>query len=112
VEEPVRDLLHVEPPELVIIQSPYREFLERFLTWLRALTGNRPDRQIVVLIPELVQRRWYQFLINHRATRLKAALLLNGGPHVSVLSTPWYPDLRPPRFSRRPAPAATSPRVG
>jgi hypothetical protein len=27
--------------------------------------------------------------------RLKAQLLLEGGPHVSVMSTPWYPDLSP-----------------
>jgi hypothetical protein len=30
-----------------------------------------------------------------RAMRLKAQLLLKGGPHASVMSTPWYPDLSP-----------------
>jgi hypothetical protein len=53
-----------------------------------------------VLIPELVHRRWYQFLVSHRAMRLKAALLLHGGPHVSVMSTPWYPDLSPRSVTR------------
>jgi hypothetical protein len=33
--------------------------------------------------------------------RLKALLLLKGGPHVSVMSTPWYPDLRPSQLPSR-----------
>jgi amino acid transporter len=101
VEEPVRVHLKSRPPQLVLIQSPYRRFFERLLAWLRKLTVTRPDRQIVVLIPELVQRRWYQFLVSHRAMRLKAQLLLHGGPHVSVMSTPWYPDLPPAKAQSR-----------
>ena len=100
VEDPVRRELNAEPPQLVVIRSPYRRFFERLLTWLRDLTARRPDRQIIVLIPELVHRRWYQFLVSHRAMRLKAALLLHGGPHVSVMSTPWYPDLSPRSIAR------------
>jgi amino acid transporter len=95
VEEPVRRELRSSPPRLIVIRSPYRRFFERFLHWLRELGATRPDRQVIVLIPELVQRRWYQFVVSHRAMRLKAQLLLKGGPHVSVMSTPWYPDLSP-----------------
>ena len=102
VEEPVRRVLNARPPQLVLIRSPYREFFERLLTWICELTERRPDRQVIVLIPELVHRRWYQFLVSHRAMRLKAALLLTGGPHVSVMSTPWYPDLTPSRATARP----------
>jgi hypothetical protein len=76
-----------------LVHSPYREFFDRFLGWLRELTATHPERHVIVLIPELVQRRWYQFIISHRAMRLKAALLIDGDPHVSVMSTPWYPDL-------------------
>jgi amino acid transporter len=100
VEDPVRRELNTTPPQLVVIRSPYRRFFERLLTWLCDLTARRPDRQIIVLIPELVHRRWYQFLVSHRAMRLKAALLLHGGPHVSVMSTPWYPDLSPRSVTR------------
>src|SRR5215207_7891889 len=101
VEEPVRRGLRSSPPQLVLIRSPYRRFFERFLFWLRELTATRPDRQVIVLIPELVQRRWYQFVVSHRAMRLKAQLLLKGGPHVSVMSTPWYPDLSPRKAQSR-----------
>jgi hypothetical protein len=95
VEEPVHRELRSSPPRLVVIRSPYRQFFARFLDWLQDVTAANPARQVVVLIPELVQRRWYQFVVSHRAMRLKAHLLLKGGPHVSVMSTPWYPDLSP-----------------
>jgi hypothetical protein len=101
VEDPVRRHLNSRPPQLVVIRSPYRQFFERFLPWLRELTATRPDRQVIVLIPELVQRRWYQFIVSHRAMRLKARLLLEGGPHISVMSTPWYPDLSPAKAHSR-----------
>ena len=95
VEEPVRQA-GVPPPRLVLLRSPYRQFHQRFLRWLHELTAANPDGHVIVLIPELVQRRWYQFVIGHRALRLKAALLLEGGPQVSVMSTPWYPDRQAP----------------
>jgi hypothetical protein len=93
--------LDTAPPQLVLLRSPYRQFFERLLEWLRQLTTTRPDRQVIVMIPELVQRRWYQFIISHRAMRLKAQLLIKGGPHVSVMSTPWYPDLSPAQAQSR-----------
>jgi hypothetical protein len=101
VETPIAAHLERHPPHLVVIRSPYRQFFERLLAWLHGLTASRPDRQVIVLIPELVPRRCYQFIVNHRATRLKAKLLLKGGPHVSVMSTPWYPDLTPRQADRR-----------
>ena len=82
-------------PRLVMLRSPYREFYGRFLRWIHELTAEHPDHHVIVLLPELVHRRWYQFFVSHRAMRLKAMLLMKGGPHVSVMSTPWYPDLRP-----------------
>ena len=95
VEEPVRQAGGTAP-RLVLLRSPYRQFQRRLLAWLHDLTAANPDGHVIVLIPELVQRRWYQFVIGHRALRLKAALLIEGGPQVSVMSTPWYPDLQSP----------------
>jgi len=82
-------------PRLVVFRSPYRFFYQKLLQWLHHLTAAQPDRHVVVVLPELVHRRWYQFVVSYRALRLKAELLFKGGPHVSVMSTPWYPDLRP-----------------
>ena len=94
VEEPVRQAGRT-PPRLIVLRSPYRQFHQRLMEWLHKLVTTHPERHVIVLIPELVHRRWYQFLISHRALRLKAELLLRGGPRVSVMSTPWYPGLRP-----------------
>ena len=44
-----------------------------------------------MVIPELVEARWYQYLLhNQRVTVLKAALLLHGGSRVVVVNVPWY----------------------
>src|SRR5690606_38660205 len=43
VEEPVCRKGTMKPPRLVLVRSPYRKFLERFLAWLRELTTARPE---------------------------------------------------------------------
>jgi hypothetical protein len=46
---------------------------------------------VAVVVPELVDRKWYDlFLGSHRATLLKGLLWLRGGPRVLVINTPWY----------------------
>jgi amino acid transporter len=112
VEDPIRRYGGgVAPPQLVVVRSPYRQYFEQLLKWVRHLTAGRPDRQVIVLIPELVERRWYHFFLSQRAIRLRELLLLKGGPHVSVMSIPWYADLRPADArSRRRAVGTAHPR--
>jgi hypothetical protein len=93
VQKPLERLGYPRVP-LYVVRSPYRQFLPQLLAWLACLVREHPDRHVIVLIPELVHRRWYQFIVHHRATRLKTRLLLQGGPNVSVMSSPWYPDPR------------------
>jgi hypothetical protein len=79
------------PPELVLLRSPYREFFGPLLQHVRAQVAANPRRYVAVVVPELVDRRWYEFLLrSHRATLLKGLLLLRGGPRVIVINTPWY----------------------
>jgi len=75
----------------VVLSSEYRAFLGPLLTYLRNVSESTGQSPITVLVPELVRRRWYHFLIPSRVTMLKVLLLLDGGPQISVLSTPWYP---------------------
>jgi amino acid transporter len=100
VAAPVRASGHT-PPLLVVLRSPYRRFYQRLMRWLGDLEMTQPSRHVIVLLPELVHRRWYHFMVSFRAMRLKAELLLKGGPHVSVMSTPWYPDVRPADVAAR-----------
>jgi len=50
------------------------------------------------MIPELVKRHWWEHLLsNHRARRLRNAVLEYGGPRVVVVAVPWY--LTPPKIA-------------
>jgi len=61
------------------------------LDYILETKRRHPDRQIAVLIPELVARRWYHhFLHNKRAAMLKALLLVRGDEDIVVINVPWY----------------------
>jgi amino acid transporter len=78
-------------PKLVIVPSPYRQITGPILNYVLELEKKNPGRQIAVLIPELVERRWYYyFLHNQRATVLKAMLYLKGTHQTIVVNVPWY----------------------
>jgi amino acid transporter len=77
-------------PKLVVLESAYREFFGPFLKYVKQLSRENPDRTIAVMVPELVERKWYHFLIRHRATLLKGLLLMSGGAQIAIINTPWY----------------------
>jgi len=78
-------------PRLHVVRSPYRRLFGPLLDFLKEVQNRQPDRTVAVVIPELVESRWYQYLLhNQRATVLKAALLLHGGSRVVVINVPWY----------------------
>jgi amino acid transporter len=78
-------------PHLVVLKSPYRFVISPIVDYVLELERNNPDRQIAVLIPELVERRWYHyFLHNQRAEWLRALLLLKGNQQIIVIVVPWH----------------------
>ena len=78
-------------PHLEVLSSPYRKVSGPLTAYLKQLKGQYPDRLIAVIIPELVETRWWDWLLhNHRATALKANLLLLGDPRIVVINVPWY----------------------
>jgi amino acid transporter len=89
VEQPLRKIGHC-PPQLIVLPSAYREFFRPFLNYLRKLAIEFPNRQIAVVIPELVESHWYHLLLPRRATLLKGLLLLKGGPKIVIITQPWY----------------------
>jgi amino acid transporter len=90
VERPFQEA-GFSPPRLVEMPSAYRQFYDPLLSYVRDLAKEHPRRYIAVFVPELVERRWYHFLLHsHRSTILKGMLLFRGGPRVVVLNTPWY----------------------
>ncbi len=90
VEVPVGEL-GMCPPKLVVLSSPYRFVIIPLVDYVLDLARRRPDRQIAVLIPEVVENRWYYHpLHNQRATALKAMLYFRGNPQIVVINMPWY----------------------
>jgi amino acid transporter len=89
-EEPARQS-GLPAPELVVIPSPYRMVMRPILNYVLQMERNNPDREIAVVVPELVQRRWYHFLMhNQRANILKTWLLVGGCKRIIVINVPWY----------------------
>lgn len=79
------------PPELVTLTSPYRLVLRPILDYVLQIEQQHPDQQIVVIIPELVERHWYHYpLHNQRAELLKALILLHGSTRIVLINVPWY----------------------
>jgi hypothetical protein len=98
VEEPAHKLgLH--PPELKVLHSEYRQLFKPLLTFVTELAERHPEQQVAVVVPELVEPRWYHYLLhNHTASVLKTLLLFRGGPQIVVVNTPWYlEDWQPER---------------
>ncbi|MGB6823427.1 MAG: APC family permease [Candidatus Acidiferrales bacterium] len=90
VEAPMKQA-GLQVPKMTVLRSPYRFIINPIVDYVHELEKKFPNRQIAVLIPELVQKHWYQyFLHNQRATWLKAALLLKGDDRIIVVNVPWY----------------------
>lgn len=78
-------------PELVLVESPYRFILGPLVDYILKVEGECPHRQIAVLVPELVVKRWWQApLHNQRAQVLKLLLLMRGNQRIMVINIPWY----------------------
>jgi amino acid transporter len=78
-------------PHLVEVDSPFRHVFNPLIDYVFEMKRENPDRQIAVLIPELVARRWYHHLLhNKRAAMLKALLLVRGDDDIVVINVPWY----------------------
>jgi hypothetical protein len=78
-------------PELVVLESPYRYVLLPLVDHVLKVEQEHPDRQIAVLVPELVVRYWWQNLLhNQRAQLLKLLLLMRGNQRIIVINIPWY----------------------
>jgi amino acid transporter len=90
VEAPAQQARKPAPP-LIVLDSPYRFVVQPILDYVLTLERDRPDRQICVLIPELVESRWYTGMLHdHRSTVLKALLLFKGDQRITVMNIPWY----------------------
>jgi amino acid transporter len=90
VRKPYREA-GAEPPELVIVPSPYRFIVVPIVEYVLKLAEQFPGRKIAVVIPEFVEDRWYEyFLHNQRARLLEWVLLAKGSKQIYTIASPYY----------------------
>jgi amino acid transporter len=90
VEQPFR-AAGKEPPKLHVLPSPYRFVIVPVVQFILDLSNTHPARSIIVVIPELVEDKWYEyFLHNQRGRLLEWVLLARGNERIFTVSAPWY----------------------
>lgn len=90
VEQPARRAGR-PAPRLVVLDSPYRRLFAPLIDFVHRVERENPSREIAIIIPELVQRRWSEALLHgHRSEVLKARLLLDEDERIVIVNVPWY----------------------
>ncbi len=90
VVKPLRDG-GLPEPELITLFSSYRHVITPLMDYILELEQQNPDRKITVLLPELVVRHWWEYLLhNQRVQMLKVLLLLKAKQRIIVVNIPWY----------------------
>ena len=93
VEKPLRSD-GKKAPRLVLVPSPYRRLFKPIIDFVDNLRQSE-DRNIAVIIPDLIEGRWWEYLLhNHRADVLRALLLLRGDQRVVTIDVPWHLERR------------------
>jgi amino acid transporter len=94
VEQPFR-AAGKEPPKLQVLPSPYRFIIIPIVQFILDLSKQHPERSIIVVIPELVEDRWYEyFLHNQRGRLLEWVLLARGNDRIFAVVAPWYVGMK------------------
>jgi amino acid transporter len=90
VLKPIRDK-GIPEPELISLHSSFRLVISPLMDYILEIESQNPDRKITVLLPELVVRHWWEYLLhNQRVQLLKVLLLLKGKQRIIVVNIPWY----------------------
>jgi amino acid transporter len=90
VEKPAR-AAGLPLPQLVVLDSPYRFIVKPIVNYAIQQQTAQPDRNITMLIPELVESHWYHYLLhNNRPEAIRALLLFNGNQRITVVSLPYH----------------------
>jgi amino acid transporter len=78
----------VQGVDLVIVESPYREFVRPLIRYLEFTAEKDPSVVTIVLIPErIIEHWWERLLYNQSGYRLRDAL--TGHPGILVANVPY-----------------------
>ena len=86
-----RDKSCLPVPNLIVLKSPFRFVATPIVDYALRVQSENPNSQIAILVPELIENHWYNFLLhNNRPQLLKALLNLKENPKITVINIPWY----------------------
>ncbi len=78
-------------PKLVVLTSAYRQFFTPFVDFVAALAAEHPERDIAVVIPDLIMSHWWEGLYhNNRGSLLRAMIRARCTDRVVVISTLFH----------------------
>lgn len=78
-------------PSLVVLHSPYRFVVRPIADYVDTIEQEQRQRNIAVVVSQLIESRWYYRLLHdNRSTLLKALLLLRGNQRTAVINMPWH----------------------
>ena len=81
----------LQPPRVVTTPSPFRFITSPIVRYVLDAEKREGGGKVMVVVPEMVAKRWWQYLLhNHRSTVLKAMLLMQGNRRIVVINVPWY----------------------
>lgn len=90
VEQPARRL-GLPVPMLVVKRSVYRSVFAPLLEAVDDIAARHAGRIVAVVVPELVEARWYHYLLHGQtAALLRHHLRAHERPELVIISTPWY----------------------
>jgi hypothetical protein len=53
--------------------------------------SEHPHREVAILVPELIEKHWYNILLhNNRPQLLRGLLNQKENPKITVINIPWY----------------------
>jgi hypothetical protein len=75
----------------VVLTSNFREFFKPLIDYIQGLEAQHPDRDIVVVIPDIVLPHWYESsLHNNRGVFLRTLLRMRCSSRVVIVNTPYH----------------------
>ncbi|MGB4780744.1 MAG: permease, partial [Candidatus Methylomirabilis sp.] len=74
---------------LVVLDSPYRLFLEPLLGYIEEIAARRQSNEIItIIVPQFIPRHWWQNLL-HNQTAMLLRLMLLFKPGIVIIDVPY-----------------------
>jgi amino acid transporter len=78
-------------PRLVALDSPYRIVIQPIVDYVLFAEQEYAPRTLAVVLPHLVERRWYHYFLHNQCAELLAALLVvKAERRINIVSVPWH----------------------